>query len=68
MQHLKKIVLIYQFKSIDLHRELIDFGFAVDVVDPQADSAIFRNNTAKKNRKTISKLRFDYPCSSTRRI
>lgn len=35
-------------KVIDLHRELIDFGFAVDVVDPQADPAIFRKQYGKE--------------------
>ena len=31
--------------SVDLHRELGDFGFVVDVHDPQADSSFSNNNT-----------------------
>lgn len=34
-------------KVVDLYRELIDFGFNVEVFDPQADSATFHQQYGK---------------------
>ena len=35
-------------KVLDLHRELIDFGFTVDIYDPQADQAVFFQQYGKE--------------------
>ena len=34
-------------KVVDLHQELLDFGFEVDVYDPQADPEVFKTQYAK---------------------
>ena len=42
-------------KVLDLHRELGDFGFAVDMYDPQADPVIFQQQYGKEKTKAIDK-------------
>lgn len=40
-------------KVVDLHRELGDFGFVVDIYDPQADPLVFQQQYGKKKIETI---------------
>ena len=42
-------------KVVDLHQELLDFGFAVDIYDPQADPVIFQKQYGKEKTKAIDK-------------
>ena len=44
-------------KVVDLHQELLDFGFQVDVYDPQADSQVFK---AQYNKEKIANITENY--------
>ena len=44
-------------KVLDLHQELLDFGFQVDVYDPQADSQVFK---AQYNKEKIANITENY--------
>ena len=44
-------------KVVDLHQELLDFGFQVDVYDPQADPRVFK---AQYNKEKIANITENY--------
>ncbi|MEN8826311.1 MAG: nucleotide sugar dehydrogenase [Wenyingzhuangia sp.] len=41
-------------KVVDLHQELLDFGFEVDVYDPQADPKVFKTQYAKEKTEELT--------------
>lgn len=41
-------------KVVDLHQELLDFGFEVDVYDPQADPKVFKTQYSKEKTEELT--------------
>ena len=43
-------------KVVDIHKELIEFGFNVDIYDPQADSNDFKKEYGKEKLNKINQM------------